>query len=232
MAAHPDDAELGCGGTIAKQISMGYKVGVLDFTRGELGTRGTTAIRAAESEDAARILDLSVRENLGLRDGFFSNCEEDQLKVIRAVRKYKPEIVLANAIKDRHPDHGKGAVLGYDACFLAGLVKIITTDESGKEQLPWRPKAVYHFIQSEFIEPDFIIDISDFWNVKMEAIRAYKSQFYDPKSTEPVTYISTPDFLRKVESRAIELGHAIGTRYGEGFTARRYPGIKNLFDLF
>lgn len=231
LAAHPDDAELGCAGTIARHVAEGYKVGVVDFTRGELGTRGTPESRDAEAAEAARIQGLSIRENLGFRDGFFKNDEEHQRKVIGVIRKYQPEIVLANALYDRHTDHGKGANLAYDACFLSGLVKIETTDENGQVQQPWRPAAVYHFIQSVFTEPDFIVDITDYWDVKVKAIRAFKSQFHDPASSEPETYISKPGFLKMVESRAVEFGHAIGTRYGEGFTVRRFPGIRSLFDL-
>ncbi len=231
MAAHPDDAELGCAGTIARHVAEGYKVGVVDFTQGELGTRGTAQTRAAEAAEAARIQGLAVRENLGFRDGFFRNDEEHQLRVIQAIRKYRPAIVLANAVYDRHTDHGKGASLASDACFLSGLVKIETKDENGNPQQPWRPSAVYHYIQSIFVKPDFIVDISDYWHVKINAIRAFKTQFYDPNSSEPETYISRPGFIKMVESRAVEFGHAIGTQYGEGFTVRRYPGVRSLFDL-
>lgn len=231
LAAHPDDAELGCGGTIVKHIELGRKVGVVDFTRGELGTRGTIETRAAEAAESAKIMGLSVRENLGLPDGFFKNEKEHQVEVIRAVRQYKPEIVLANAVYDRHSDHGKGASLAYDSCFLSGLAKIETKDSNGVSQEPWRPKVVYHFIQSQFIEPDFVVDISEQWETKLRAIQAFKSQFFDPKSSEPQTYISTPQFLRMIEARAIELGHAIGVNYGEGFTIRRVPGVNTLFDL-
>ncbi len=231
LAAHPDDAELGCGGTIAKHVKMGHKVGVVDFTRGELGTRGTITTRASEAAESSKILGLSIRENLGLADGFFKNDKEHQMAVIHAIRRYQPEIVLGNAIYDRHSDHGKGASLAYDSCFLSGLTKIETKDENGKKQEAWRPKAVYHYIQSLFIEPDFVVDISEHWGTKINSVKAYKTQFFDPKSSEPQTYISSPEFLRMVESRAIELGHAIGVKYGEGFTVRRYPGVKSLFDL-
>lgn len=231
LAAHPDDAELGCAGTIASHIAQGRLVGIVDFTRGELGTRGTVDDRRQEAEASSKILGIAVRENLGLKDGFFQNTKEDQLAVIRAVRKYQPEIVLTNAVYDRHPDHGKGAQLAIDACFLAGLVKVETTDEQGNPQLPWRPKAVYHFIQSQFIKPDFVVDISAYWEIKRNSIMAFKTQFHNPDSKEPETYISNPAFLRMIESRAIELGHSIGTKYGEGFTVGRYPGVKSLFDL-
>ena len=231
LSAHPDDAELGCGGTIAKHVAMGHKVGLVDFTRGELGTRGTPETRAIEAANAARILGVEVRDNLGLKDGFFQNDPEHQLKVVQAVRKYRPDIVLCNAVYDRHIDHGKGASLGYDASFLSGLAKIETTDEQGNKQAPWRPKVVYHYIQSLLIEPDFIVDISGHWNTKIEAIKAFKTQFFDPNSKEPETYISSPAFLRMVESRALEFGHALGVQHGEGFTTRRYPGVDNLLDL-
>lgn len=231
LAAHPDDAELGAGGTIASHVAKGHKVGVVDFTRGELGTRGTPESRAAEAAEGARILGLSIRENLGLADGFFRNDEEHQRKVIQAIRKYQPEIVIANAIHDRHSDHGKGAELAYDSCFLSGLAKIETKDEQGNIQKAWRPKVVYHYIQSQFIEPDFIVDITAHWKTKVNAVKAFKTQFFDPDSKEPQTYISTPEFMNMVESRAIELGHAIGVKYGEGFTVRRTAGVTNLFHL-
>lgn len=231
LAAHPDDAELGCGGTIAKHVSEGYKVGIVDFTRGELGTRGTAETRFEEAAEAARIQGVAVRDNLSFRDGFFVNDEAHQLKVIQVIRKYMPRIVLANAITDRHTDHGKAATLAADACFLAGLAKIHTLDENGNEQKPWRPSAVYHYIQSQLIQPDIIVDVTEFWDIKMRAIRAFKTQFHDPASSEPETYISKPGFLKMVEGRAIEFGHAIGTQYGEGYTVRRFPGVRSLFDL-
>ncbi len=231
LAAHPDDAELGAGGTIASHVAKGRKVGVVDFTRGELGTRGTPETRTAEAAESAKILGLAARENLGLADGFFRNDEIHQRKVIQAIRTYQPEIVLANAIYDRHSDHGRAAELAYDACFLSGLTKIETTDAQGKTQQVWRPKAFYHYIQSQFIKPDFIVDVSAYWPVKIEAIKAFKTQFFDPSSKEPQTYISTPQFLNMVESRGVEFGHAIGTTYGEGFTVRRFPGVVDLFHL-
>jgi len=230
VCAHPDDAELGCGGTLALHSAMGHKTGVVDLTRGELGTRGTVETRHAEATDAAKILGLSIRENLQLKDGFFQNDPEHQLKVITAIRRFRPEIVLTNATYDRHIDHGKGASLTADACFLSGLMKIETTWD-GERQEAWRPKAVYHFIQSQFIEPDFIVDITTTWQQKIDAIRAFKTQFFDPNSKAPETYISTPAFMQMVESRAIEQGHAIGVKYGEGFTVRRYPGVTSLFHL-
>ncbi|PZR31355.1 MAG: bacillithiol biosynthesis deacetylase BshB1 [Azospira oryzae] len=174
LAAHPDDTELGCGGTVASHVAKGYKAGIVDLTRGELGTRGTVQTRDQEATDSARILGASARENLNLPDGFFQNTRDNQLAVVKAIRKYQPEIILANAVYDRHPDHGKGADLAYDASFLAGLVKIETHDEHGKPQAAWRPKVVYHYIQSQFIQPDFIVDVSDYWDTKMAAIRAFK----------------------------------------------------------
>jgi bacillithiol biosynthesis deacetylase BshB1 len=231
MASHPDDVELGCGGTIARHIAEGYKVGIVDFTRGELGTRGTPEIRLQEAAEAARILGVSVRENLGLKDGFFQNDPESQMKVIQSIRKFKPTIVLANAVYDRHVDHGKGASLAYDASFLSGLSKIKTSDDEGNDQEAWRPDVVYHYIQSYSIQPDFVVDISEHWETKMKAIRAFRSQFHNPGSNEPETYISNPAFMKMLESRAQELGHSIGVPYGEGFTTRRTPGVKSLFDL-
>ena len=216
MAAHPDDAELSCAGTILKHIAAGKKVGIVDFTRGELGTRGTPEIRLQESADATKILGLHVRENLGIRDGFFRNDEETQLKLIEVIRKYQPEIVLANALEDRHPDHGKGAQLAIDACFLSGLRQIKTGD------LPaWRPVQVYHYIQDRYLEPDFVVDISSQWDKKEAAIRAFKSQFFDPNSSEPASYISSPDFLNFIQARAMEMGHKIGVKYGEGFQSQK-----------
>lgn len=231
LAAHPDDAELGCGGTIINHVAAGYKVGIVDFTRGELGTRGTPKTREQEALASAKILGLTARENLNLPDGFFQNSKEHQLAVIKAVRKYQPSIVLANATHDRHPDHGRGSDLAFESCFLSGLTKIETIDENGK-QIAWRPTALYHYIQSQFIEPDFVVDISETWEKKLEAIRAFKTQFFDPASKEPETYISNPGFLKMLEARAVEMGHAIGVKYGEGFIARRWIGVKSLFDIF
>jgi len=230
IAAHPDDAEISCGGTIAKHVSLGFKVGVVDLTRGELGTRGTAAIRDQEAADSSKILGLSVRENLGLRDGFFENSEEDQLKVVKAIRKYQPEIVLTNAIYDRHPDHGRASDLVYESCFLSGLTKV-ETQENGKPQVAWRPKSVYYFIQSQYIQPNFVIDVSDFWEKKLESLRAYRSQFYDPQSKEPETFISNPGFLKLIEARGHEMGYAIGAKYGEGYTVKNLIGVDSLFHL-
>ncbi|MHA8072835.1 bacillithiol biosynthesis deacetylase BshB1 [Aquirufa ecclesiirivi] len=225
MAAHPDDAELACSGTIVSQIQQGKKVGIVDFTRGELGTRGTPEIRIAESAASTAILGIHARENLGIRDGFFRNDEESQLKLIQVIRKYQPDIVLANALEDRHPDHGKGAQLAIDACFLSGLRKIETQDERGNPQAAWRPKHVFHYIQDRYIKPDFVIDISAHWDIKEQSIRAFKSQFFDPNSTEPDSYISSPDFLEFIRARSMEMGHKIGVKYGEGFQSQRTMGL-------
>lgn len=225
IASHPDDAELGCGGTIAKHVSLGYKVGILDLTRGELGTRGTPELRDQEAAESSKILKLAVRENLKLGDGFFKNDRDHQLPIIKAIRKYQPTIVLANAVSDRHPDHGKGASLAYDACFLSGLSKIETDQEA------WRPTSFYHYIQSQWINPDFVVDVSEFWEKKIASIKAFKSQVYTPGAEGPQTYVSSKDFLDMIESRARDLGHSIGARYGEGFTARKFIGVNNLFDL-
>ncbi|MCZ2472394.1 bacillithiol biosynthesis deacetylase BshB1 [Aquirufa ecclesiirivi] len=225
MAAHPDDAELACSGTIVSQIQQGKKVGIVDFTRGELGTRGTPEIRIAESAASTAILGIHARENLGIRDGFFRNDEESQLKLIQVIRKYQPDIVLANALEDRHPDHGKGAQLAIDACFLSGLRKIETQDEQGNSQATWRPKHVFHYIQDRYINPDFVIDISAHWDIKEQSIRAFKSQFFDPNSTEPDSYISSPDFLEFIRARSMEMGHKIGVKYGEGYQSQRTMGL-------
>lgn len=230
FGAHPDDVELGCGGTLAKEIALGKKVGIVDLTRGELGTRGSAEIRDAEAAAAAKILGVSVRENLNMRDGFFVNDEEHQLAIIRILRKYRPDIVLCNAIDDRHIDHGKGSKLVSDACFLSGLLKI-HTDYDGKNQEQWRPKAVYHYIQWKNIKPDFVVDISGYNEKRVEAILAYSSQFYNPDATEPETPIATKNFLESLNYRAQDLGRLIGTDYAEGFTAERYLGINRLEDL-
>jgi len=230
FAAHPDDAELSCSGTIAREVSSGKKVGIIDLTRGDLGTRGTPEIRVKEAEISAEILGLSARENLLLPDGFLEETTENLDKVIGMVRKYQPDVVLANAVTDRHPDHGKGSALVSRACYLSGLLKY-KTNLSGEDQSPWRPGVVYHYIQNNYIEPDFIVDISDQWETKLASIKAFGSQFYDESSSEPQTFISSQEFLDFIEARAREFGHAIGVKYGEGFTAERKPGISDLFDL-
>jgi bacillithiol biosynthesis deacetylase BshB1 len=230
FGAHPDDVELGCGATIAKEISLGKTVGIIDLTRGELGTRGTAEIRDTEAGNAAKILKVAVRENLNFRDGFFENNEKNQLEIIQIIRKYQPEIVLCNAIQDRHIDHPKGSKLVSDACFLSGLSKI-ETSINGTLQKAWRPKVVYHYIQWANIEPDFVVDVSGFIAIKMDAIMAYNSQFYNPNSTEPESPITSKNFLDSVKYRAQDLGRLISTEYGEGFTVERYLAVNSLGDL-
>lgn len=226
IGAHPDDVELGCAGTIAKLISEGKSVAIIDLTQGELGTRGTIETRKQEAGEAAKILGLSARENLKLKDGFLQNSEEYQLEIVKAIRKYQPEIVLANAIDDRHPDHAKAAKLTSDACFLSGLRKI-ETSINGESQKKWRPKQIFHYIQWKHITPDFVIDISDFMDKKIEACMAYKTQFYDPTSNEPVTPIATKDFLESLTYRAQDLGRLSGVEYAEGFTSEKLLALKN-----
>ncbi|WP_418509762.1 bacillithiol biosynthesis deacetylase BshB1 [Corallibacter sp.] len=230
IGAHPDDVELGCGATIAKEIANGKKVGIIDLTRGELGTRGTAETRKQEAENAAKILGVSVRENLGFADGFFVNDKEHQLAIIKMIRKYQPEIVLCNAIDDRHIDHGKGSKLVSNACFLSGLIKIETSEDK-KTQEPWRPKHVYHYIQWKHIEPDFVVDISEFIDVKMKAVMAYKTQFYNPDEKGPQTPISSKNFTDSINYRARDLGRLVGVEYAEGFTVERYVSVNSLFDI-
>lgn len=230
FGAHPDDVELSCGATIAKEISLGKKVGIVDLTRGELGTRGTAEIRDMEAADAANILGVAVRENLLFKDGFFVNDQEHQLEVIKMIRKYRPDVVLCNAIDDRHIDHGKGSKLVSDACFLSGLMKIETLLD-GKAQEAWRPKQVYHYIQWKNLVPDFVVDVTGFMDTKVASLMAYKSQFYDPNSTEPVTPIATKNFKDSILYRAADLGRLINTEHAEGFTAERYVAVNSLADL-
>jgi len=231
IGVHPDDVELSCGGTLLKQASLGHLTGILDLTEGQLGTRGTPKLRLQEAQDAAKILGVAVRENLGMQDGFFVNDKAHQLEIIKILRKYKPDIVLCNAIKDRHPDHGRAAQLVADACFLSGLAKI-ETEIDGKKQEPWRPKSVYHYIQAYYIEPDFVVDISNFHEQKMQAVFAYKSQFYNPNSNEADTFISSPEFLEFLKARNVDFGTIAGVKYAEGFTANRPPAIHDLTQLF
>ena len=230
FGAHPDDVELGCGGTIAKEITLGKKVGIIDLTRGELGTRGSAEIRDQEANAAAVILGVAARENLNMRDGFFENDERHQMKIIQMIRKYQPEIVLCNAIEDRHIDHAKGSKLVSDACFLSGLLKIETVLE-GVNQMAWRPKLVYHYIQWKNIAPDFVVDITGFSDKKLAAIMAYRSQFYNPNTNEPATPIATQNFLDSIHYRAQDLGRLIGTDFAEGFTVERYLAVNSLSDL-
>ena len=230
IGVHPDDVELGCSGTLINEIKQGKKVGILDLTQGELGTRGNIETRYKESADAAMILGVNVRENLKMRDGFFQNDEEHQLKLIQAIRKYQPSIVLANILHDRHPDHGRAGHLIATSCFLSGLAKVETSDENNNSQIRWRPSYVLHYLQDWYFEPDLVIDISDVFEQRMNSIKAYSSQFYTPESTasEPETYISSPDFLESVIARARLLGKKIGVNYAEGFKTDKKIGISAL----
>lgn len=231
LPVHPDDAELGCAGTILKHIAQGKKVGIVDLTRGELGTRGSAEIRDKEAEASSKILGLAARENLGLPDGFFENTKEYQLKVISAIRKYQPEIIITNAYHDRHPDHGRASELVETSTFLSGLRKI-ETHADGQLQEPWRPNLLLHFIQDEYIQPDILVDVTDYWDKKVESINAFGSQFFNPHwENEPQTYISSPEFLQVIEARAREFGKVIKVKYAEGFTSRRVLGVNSLFDL-
>ena len=230
FGAHPDDVELGCGGTLAKEISLGKKVGIIDLTRGELGTRGSVETRNKESQAASKIIGVSVRENLDFRDGFFVNDELHQMEIIKFIRKYKPEIIFCNAQDDRHIDHPKGANLVSDSCFLSGLSKI-KTELNDVSQNEWRPKNVYHYIQWKNSSPDFLVDISGFIDVKLDAIKAYSSQFYNPNSVEPETLISKKNFLNDVINRSADLGRLIGVDNAEGFTSRKLIGVKRLDSL-
>lgn len=230
IGSHPDDVELGCGATIAKEISLGKKVGILDLTRGELGTRGSAEIRDVEAKESAKILGVSVRENLAFADGFFLNDKNHQLEIIKVIRKFKPEIVLCNAIDDRHIDHSKGSKLVSDACFLSGLRKIETVLE-GKTQEAWRPKHVYHYIQWKNLEPDFVVSVDGFMEKKLEAVKAYGSQFYDPISKEPNSPISSKNFIESVSYRARDLGRLIGVEFAEGFNVERYVAVESFDNL-
>jgi bacillithiol biosynthesis deacetylase BshB1 len=230
FGAHPDDVELGAGGTVAKEVSLGRKVGIIDLTRGELGTRGTADLRDQEAIDSSQILGIDMRVNMGFRDGFFVDDESHQLELVKWIRRYQPEIVICNAVEDRHPDHSKGSNLVSRACFLAGLSKV-TTSWEGESQSAWRPKAVYHYIQDRYIKPDFVVDISDFMQVKMQCVKAFKSQFFNPDSNEPVTAISSKDFMDFLYGRANEMGRQINASYGEGFVVERFIGIDSLMDI-
>lgn len=230
IAVHPDDVELGCAGTLIKHTQKGQAVGIIDLTKGELGTRGTPELRLREAADAGKIMGIAVRENLGMRDGFFKNDETHWLKLITYIRKYRPDMVIANAVDDRHPDHGRAGKLISDACFLAGLSKIETSDE-GVSQKAWRPKRVFHMIQDRTMEPTFLVDISSVFDKKMESIKCYKSQFHDPDSVEPATYIATQDFLEQIKYRDALLGKRIGTKYAEGFVSVNIMGLEDLDSL-
>lgn len=227
FGVHPDDIELSCAGTLLIEKKYGKKVGIIDLTQGELGTRGTAETRKEELENSAKILGVDVRDNLKMADGFFKNDEENQIKIIKVLRKYRPEIVLCNAPDDRHPDHGRAADLIADASFLSGLIKIVTT-EGGGVQKAWRPKYVFNYIQDKYFEPDFVIDISLVIDTKVEAIKAFKTQFYNPedKSGDPKTYISTPEFFNSVISRSAMFGKMIGVKHAEGFLSKKMIGMR------
>jgi N-acetylglucosamine malate deacetylase 1 len=230
FAAHPDDAELSCGGTIIRHVRSGHKAGIVDLTRGERGTRGSAELRAKESAAATKVLGIAIRENLGFEDAFFKNDGEHQHGVIAMIRKYQPEIILCNAVTDRHPDHGRAAALVSEANYYSGLSKVKTSHD-GKPQACWRARTVLHYIQDRYIKPDFAIDITEVMEQKMKAIHAYKSQFYSELSMEPDTPISGKDFIDALYARATEYGRPIGVKYAEGFTVERIPGISSLFDL-
>jgi bacillithiol biosynthesis deacetylase BshB1 len=230
IGAHPDDVELSCAGTILKHIALGKKCGVLDLTRGELGTRGSAALRKKEALKASQILGLSLRDNLNMADGFFVNDKKHQLQLIKKIRQYQPEIILCNSITDRHPDHGRAAKLVSEACFYSGLIKI-ETSVNAKKQKVWRPKAVYHYIQDRQLKPDFVVDVTVFVDKKMEAIMAFDSQFYKPKSKEPVTPISVKNFLEVIKGKMSIFGRDAGFEYAEGFTVERSIGVNDIFDI-
>ncbi len=230
IGAHPDDVELGCAGTLINHIRKGQKAGILDLTEGELGSRGTVESRYTEANASAQLMGLSMRANLQMADGFFLNDKEHQVKIIRILRHYQPDIVLANALADRHPDHGKAGRLIADACFLSGLRKI-ETEWDGTAQQAWRPKKVFHYIQDRFTEPNLVVDISESFELKMEAIKCFKTQFFNDDSGDPQTYISAPGFLDKIRNRASQLGQRIGVKYGEGFHIESHLGISDLDQL-
>ena len=230
FGVHPDDVELGCSGTILASVAGGKKVGIVDLTRGELGTRGNAETRKVEAADAARVLGSSIRENLEMADGFFQNDEKHQRKVIEVVRKYRPEIILCNAIEDRHPDHGRSAQLVEEAAFLSGLRKI-ETSAADVNQEAWRPKYVFHYLQDRFLQPDFVFDISGYFDKKLESIMCYKTQFFNPDLDEPQTYISSPSFFDSIKARSMMLGKRIGVQYAEGYITRKMIGVDS-FDSF
>lgn len=231
IGVHPDDIELSCSGTLLHHIAMGKKIGLLDLTRGELGSRGTAETRDEEAAESARLMGALVRENLRMADGFFTHNEDNLKAIAGIIRKYQPEVVLANALSDRHPDHGRAAKLVNDACFISGLLKVETLDENGNPQKHWRPKALYHYIQDHNLDPDFVVDISPYINKKEELILAFKTQFYTPNQKGPKTPISGKDFFDFLRAKARTYGRHAGFEYGEGFNVSRVMGVRDLFDL-
>jgi bacillithiol biosynthesis deacetylase BshB1 len=225
FGAHPDDVELGCGGTVIKEVQSGNKVGIIDLTRGELGTRGSAESRNKEAKIATEIMGVAVRENMNFKDGFFKDDEDHKLALIKKIRHFQPEIVITNALSDRHPDHPRGSQITLDACFLAGLKKV----ETG--QKVWRPKAIYHYIQFNTLTPDIVVDISNQMDLKIEAVKAYKTQFYNANSRESETIISSKEFLESVSYRAKDLGRQSSCEYAEGFIAHQLPKISSLLDI-
>jgi len=230
FAAHPDDVELSASGTLMRYVAEGKKIGIIDLTEGELGTRGTVETRYEEATDSAKIMGLSARHNLRMADGFFEDNADNKRLIIEQIRKYQPEIVLANSISDRHPDHGRAGKMVADACFLSGLRKI-ETDLEGEEQLPHRPRLVAHYIQDFYLEPSFVIDVTDYVDRKIEVIKAFKTQFYDPNSPEPSTPISGEEFFDFIKGRMLNMGRPAGMKYAEGFTISRVFGVKDLFQV-
>jgi bacillithiol biosynthesis deacetylase BshB1 len=230
FGVHPDDVELCCSGTLMVEIKRGKKAGIIDLTRGEMGTRGTAETRKVEAEKAAEIMGIHVRENLGMRDCFFENDEVHRLQVIQKIRQYRPDVVFCNAVEDRHPDHGRAAALVKESCFLSGLIKIKTSLD-GAQQEAWRPKLVMHYIQDRYLQPDFVVDITEMYERKMKAVLAYATQFYNPELNEPETYISTPAFMESIESRNKIFGRMIGVEYAEGFMSDQMPGVRSVYDL-
>jgi bacillithiol biosynthesis deacetylase BshB1 len=230
IGAHPDDVELSCAGILIKEQSRGKKTGILDLTRGELGSKGSADIRDEEAAAAAKVMKLSVRENLAFADGFFVSDKQHQLEIVKIIRKYRPEVVICNAPTDRHPDHGRGSDVASVACFLSGLEKIVTTLD-GDDQEHWRPKQVYHYIQWLDLKPDVVVDISGHIETKMKAVQAYKTQFFNPDDDGPKTPIGTENFLKSIKYRSANLGRIIGTDFAEGLIAERYPAVDSVFDL-
>lgn len=231
ITAHPDDVEISCSGTVVKHVTEGKRVGLVELTAGELGTRGTPAIRALEAEEGRKVLGASFRYQIGLADGFFRADEESLRKVVIAIRAHRPRVLITNAVRDRHPDHGRAAALVSEAAFLSGLRRVETVEE-GIAQQAWRPVSVLHVIQDRWIDPDVVVDITAHWGKKQAALACFKSQFHDPASTEPVSPISVPEFLPTLEGRARDMGRIIGVPFGEGFTCARPPGIDDLTSLF